>query len=663
MDKILELIEEYLKALGIPERSVRIVVLPLTAVVISCLLYIGLGALEIANPWRTAFTIWVGAVLLCWVPLASRFLRQRDVAGWTLVTTTWSLTALLSFLWFLLGKPSLTLPFLVGAIHGGLVWLVYSFARRQLRRFALVSGLSILTLLIFVGVKAWEFQRPSPANKVSIWVAKYSNDSDGKARASFVEQLNATVRLNSALASSTEIRNLSREVVGETLDEQIRAARDLGRKQSAAIVVFGTVTDRGVATRIVQVEFEEGLKGTELLLFLPKLSSLPTEDVQVTVDLAKSVVGVTFLSNGLCASAERLFQNVLHDVLQDRSGAWESATADSLQAYLGASMLCGDHGGITRLTNAKSIYESLSTSKSQLIRAIGFNGVGVAESRLGTIEGSAADLKAAVASYQSAIDALPVDSDPPLRTVFQHNRGVALLGLSVYENPVQNIAESITSQKSALHALDRTEDPYLFSSTEGALCRAYTLLADQQEPVDNLKKAIAACEAGLARISPDTYPRKILCASLKTAAGEAYSQFALHNDVDTNSDKAVTLIGEALALVSRDKEPVLFADAHSALALALLFKTYQGGPEGASEALRKKRWTRAVLSMACALVIYDQLDRPSDARGAATLLRTVQSQSAPDLNTFVNYIAKETPPEGCSQEAVRIPALLAKWLK
>jgi tetratricopeptide (TPR) repeat protein len=195
------------------------------------------------------------------------------------------------------------------------------------------------------------------------------------------------------------------------------------------------------------------------------------------------------------------------------------------------------------------------------------------------------------------------------------------------------------------------------------LCKAYTLLAELREPTDNFAKAIAACETGLARISPNSYPRTILYASLKGAAGEAYSQLALRQNVDTNSDKAVTLISEALALISRSKEPVLFADFHSALASALLLKAYRGGPEGASEALRKKRWTQAVLSMVCALVIYDQLDRASDALGAARLLQTIQSRSAPDLKTFVNYIAREKPPEGCSQEAAKIPTLFAKWLK
>ncbi len=631
-------------------------VVPLCLVIVFAVLFAALKKLGLPDPWSVAISAWLVFVWLLWIPLAPKIFRRKEAASLALLLMIPVLIGALSMIWILVGGQSLRVPFLAGGVLGMTAWLLQRYKPELLPYATQLSGFIVFTLLAFSLPVRWQRLQgaipPTTPYHVGVWVAQFDLDTDRKVQAGIIEQLNYVIRRDPSLKSVVEIKDLQRPITGQTESERFKRAQELGRELNGDIVVFGTLTNRGVSTKIAVVGPPSGFTGSELALFVNNIADIPSVDVELSYLIAKVITGFTYYQIGKCSVAETQFRGALSQFQKIR----EVVPPESLRLYRASSIVCqalAALDGSRRLQEAIPIYMEVSNSKNPWTAAAGRNGLGHVYRRLAGYADPADNLAKAIKAYEHALRLLPQDIDHTLVATIQSNLGVTYEKLAEYHDTSSNLHRAITAHQQALEGLDPRRQPLQYAVTQNNLGVAYKKLADHQEPIANLKLAINAYKEGLKFVSVQNYWERSTYALMKSNLGDAHSELALHENHTANLDEALTALENSLKHLSREENPETFADAHFHLGLVhMMRERYRDGTPSVP---------RGLISLACSLIVFNEL-KLMRTQVVAEHLRTFQGVADEKRKgTFVALLRLHPAPPGCSFSPDEVIALMEKW--
>lgn len=134
--------------------------------------------------------------------------------------------------------------------------------------------------------------------------------------------------------------------------------------------------------------------------------------------------------------------------------------------------------------------------------------VGDASNLSGTLLQRDADLEAAVAAYQKALDLLPSDTQPLAHGRVQNNLGNVLVTRGVRNNDPQLLEQAVAVYTAALSARTRDRAPLDWAATQSNLGSVLHVLGERQPDKGHLQAAVAAYRAALEERTAEATPQE-----------------------------------------------------------------------------------------------------------------------------------------------------------
>jgi CHAT domain-containing protein len=178
--------------------------------------------------------------------------------------------------------------------------------------------------------------------------------------------------------------------------------------------------------------------------------------------------------------------------------------------------------------------------------------------------GNADDVKAAIAAYERALEALTRDNAPKDWAMLQADLADAYWTLSPVGDRAETIEKAIAGREAALTVLNRTESPLVWAEVQINLGLAYQGRV-RGERADNLEKALAAYEASLTVLSREANPRA--WATTHDNLATAYRDRVRGEPAD-NQERAIAHYEAALIVRTAEAFPTEWASTQANLGFA-----------------------------------------------------------------------------------------------
>lgn len=464
-------------------------------------------------------------------------------------------------------------------------------------------GITILFLLgIGVGILYWNKSQRFQKNVAGILVLKINGDDRSH---SLQRQLIAS--LNAQLASEAFGGAIEVRAAGEVVDEGAglsaahRAARRIGKKQGALLVIWGDkISESQLFPRITIVKEDRNLgpSGDRTLAAQDLRDvTLPSLAIREPIYLVNFLIGYT------CFNREEYDEALRHFELALKSNQGKPRETADLNFFVGSTHWLVSFGRVDasqHLARAIATLEAAIKSYLELgnPQKLGpaYNNLGNAYSDLPT-GNQTEHLAKAIAAYEAALQIDSGHRSSYQRALTQGNLGSALMDLPT-GNPSDNVKRAIDALESALTVHTETEFPDEWATLQGHLGSAYRL-RPTGDRFENLSRSVQAFEAAFRVYGEHDFP--VDWARTKVNLGLTHFELAKIGHIE-NLELAISCYQAALRVYTKEKFPVVWAKTQDNLGIA--YRISQGDP-----AIKVQRALRCFEN---ALTIYTEKEFPAD---------------------------------------------------
>lgn len=406
--------------------------------------------------------------------------------------------------------------------------------------------------------------RPFPQNVAGILILRIAgDDSVGSFQSRLVSSLNAEL---ASIAARQRIEVWADdESVDEKrgLDESHKAARGVGEKRNALLLIWGNkVDDIRFFPRITIVRQSNKLQLIgERTLSVQDIHdvALPTETVTKPVYLAYFVSGYSLFERQDYRIALEYFE-----AAQSLKQATDKEAAD-LQYCLGTCHSTLVRGGLVEAfgrgfttvgkgeaiqAHVKAAIDNLALAASYYAQTTNLKYFAAAQVNLGAVYADRGDLKEAMAANSVVLERCTEKDCPYEWAVAQLNLGVAYFRLGTGDRE-ENLKRAMAACQAALRVFNEKDFPGEWALTQNNLGAAYLYL-NSHDRVANIKLAIAAFHAALRVRTEKDWP--VAWAETQENLGLAYVELPA-GDRAQNLKEAKDCFLNALKIFDPQKYP------------------------------------------------------------------------------------------------------------
>jgi len=352
---------------------------------------------------------------------------------------------------------------------------------------------------------------PTPFGKIGIWVARIDGDGEShSAQRSIARHLEFHIVQEPSLIDRVEVREVPEAIIGSTLMEKEASVQELGKQQNASIIVWGELaglfSPNEFHPRVTLVK-RHGLNSKTAVLSPimehgklsppPETASLPPQPFQEPLQLARFLLGLTFLEQEKWADAASQFNTFI------AQGTSPALSMGDTYYYVGYSN--------NQLHEFTGLPEPLTAARDAYRHALvafenekNWSGFAATQSNLGATYQVLAERKIepeqnlanSVEALQEAARLRKEQQNWGDYAMAQNNLGLTYRTLAAWEiEPEQNLANSVEALQEAARLWKEQQDWMDYAMAQNNLGLTYRALAMLEiEPEQNLAFSIEALQ-------------------------------------------------------------------------------------------------------------------------------------------------------------------------